>query len=166
MKIRVRVNGRPVELELSRNGDVATVRLDPADPTERAASVRQVQPGLYSVLIGGRSFEVRVEVSANGWTASAGGRRFAVEVEDPRERRRGPGPGLEGRAEVTAPMPGRVVRVLAREGEQVEAGQGLLVVEAMKMQNEMQAPKSGRLVRLTVTEGEAVGAGQILATIE
>ncbi len=165
MKVRVRVNGRPVELELSGNGDAATVRLDRAGPEEGAASVRQVLPGLYSVLLGGRSFEVRLEVSADGWSASAGGHRFAVEVEDPRARRR-PGPGLEGRAEVTAPMPGRVVRVLAREGEQVKAGQGLLVVEAMKMQNEMQAPKSGRLVRLTVREGEAVSAGQVLATIE
>jgi biotin carboxyl carrier protein len=166
MKLRVRVNGRPVELELSRNGDEAQVRLNPADPAARSASVRQVQPGLYSVLVEGRSFEVRVEPSANGWMASAGGRRFAVEVEDPRERRRGAGLGLEGRADVTAPMPGRVVRVLAREGEQVEAGQGLVVVEAMKMQNEMQAPRSGRLVRLSVTEGQAVSAGQVLATIE
>lgn len=167
MKVRIRVNGRPVDVELSPDGDSAKVHLSPPESGERAASVRQVQPGLYWVLIGGRSYEVRVEASSNGWLATAGGKRFAIEIEDPRERRkRGTGIGPEGRADVVAPMPGRVVRVLAREGQTVEAGQGLVVVEAMKMQNEMQAPKSGRVTRLAVTDGEAVAAGQLLATIE
>ncbi|MCS6952510.1 MAG: biotin/lipoyl-containing protein [Bryobacterales bacterium] len=167
MTIRVRVNGRPLDVELSTNGDEAKVRLPPPESGERAASVRQVQPGLYWVLIGGRSYEVRVDASSDGWRATAGGARFAVEIEDPRTRRqRSADIAPSGRAEVTAPMPGRIVRVLAREGESVEAGQGLVVVEAMKMQNEMRAPKRGRVIRLAVGEGESVAAGQLLATIE
>lgn len=167
MKVRVRVNGRPVDVELSPDGDSARVHLPPPESGERTASVRRLQTGLYWVRIGGRSYEVRVEASSDGWLATAGGKRFVVEIEDPRERRkRGTGIGPEGRADVTAPIPGRVVRVLAHEGQTVEAGQGLVVVEAMKMQNEMQAPKSGRLIRLTVAEGQAVAAGQLLATIE
>ena len=63
-------------------------------------------------------------------------------------------------------MPGRVVRLLVAEGERVETGQGIVVVEAMKMQNEMKAPKSGRVVSLAVKEGDAVAAGETLAEVE
>ncbi|HSB13592.1 MAG TPA: acetyl-CoA carboxylase biotin carboxyl carrier protein subunit, partial [Bryobacteraceae bacterium] len=65
-----------------------------------------------------------------------------------------------------APMPGKVVRVLAAEGDLVEAGQGLLVVEAMKMQNEVKAPKAGRVAALAAREGGTVAAGDVLAVIE
>ena len=67
---------------------------------------------------------------------------------------------------IAAPMPGKVVRLLVAEGDAVEAGQGLLVVEAMKMQNEMKAPKPGTVVSLTAREGATVAAGEVLAAIE
>ena len=67
---------------------------------------------------------------------------------------------------MTAPMPGKIVRLLVAEGQTVEAGQGLLVVEAMKMQNEMKAPKAGHVVSLTAREGATVAAGEVLAAIE
>jgi len=63
-------------------------------------------------------------------------------------------------------MPGKVVRLLAAEGQQVQAGQGLLVIEAMKMQNEIKAPRAGRVVSLSVGEGATVTAGQALAVLE
>jgi len=66
---------------------------------------------------------------------------------------------------VTAPMPGKIVRVLVKAGETVEAGQGILVVEAMKMQNEVRSPKSGTVERLLVSENQAVGAGDVLAVV-
>jgi biotin carboxyl carrier protein len=72
----------------------------------------------------------------------------------------------EGLQSVSAPMPGKVVRVLVTEGQSVAAGQGIAVVEAMKMQNEMKAPKSGRVIQLKVREGETVGTGEVLALIE
>jgi biotin carboxyl carrier protein len=65
---------------------------------------------------------------------------------------------------VTAPMPGKIVRVLSAPGEKVEAGQGLLVIEAMKMQNEIRSPKSGTIERLA-KEGNTVQAGEILAVV-
>jgi biotin carboxyl carrier protein len=73
---------------------------------------------------------------------------------------------VEGRQEILAPMPGKVIRVLAAVGDAVEAGQGLLVVEAMKMQNEIRSPKSGKVERLLVKEGQNVNAGEVLAWVE
>ncbi|HWQ03049.1 MAG TPA: biotin/lipoyl-containing protein, partial [Candidatus Nitrosotenuis sp.] len=71
----------------------------------------------------------------------------------------------EGRQEILAPMPGKVVRVLVKSGDAVEAGHGLLVVEAMKMQNEIKSPKSGKVERVLVSEGQNVNAGETLAVV-
>ena len=78
---------------------------------------------------------------------------------------RGTRPGAAGVQTVTAPMPGKVVRVLARPGDEVAAGQGLLVVEAMKMQNEMKTPRAGKVLSMPAKEGATVAAGEVLATI-
>jgi biotin carboxyl carrier protein len=127
----------------------------------------EVATGTYSVLVGGHSYEVRVEPAHSGLRVHAGAREFAVEIDDPRawRRRRGGALEAEGRQEVVAPMPGKVVRVLAQQGDDVEAGQGLFVVEAMKMQNEIRSPKKGKLERLLVTEGRVVNAGEPLAVV-
>ena len=93
---------------------------------------------------------------------------FATEVVDPRTwrcRRHGV-LEAEGRQQVLAPMPGKVVRLLVKVGDKVEAGQGLLVVEAMKMQNEIRSPKSGVVERLQAKEGQPVNAGEVLAWVE
>ena len=74
--------------------------------------------------------------------------------------------GLEGVAEIRAPMPGKIVKLLVGEGAEVRANQGLLVVEAMKMQNEVKSPKGGTVRKLAVKEGDAVGSGDLLATVE
>jgi biotin carboxyl carrier protein len=97
-----------------------------------------------------------------------GSERFAVEVRDPRSlRSRRAATGQEaGPAKILAPMPGKIIRVLAAEGGEVEAGQGLVVVEAMKMQNEIKATKKGRVTRIAVKEGSAVNAGDLLAIVE
>ena len=96
----------------------------------------------------------------------ANGREFQVEIFDPRSwrRRRGAGIELEGRQQLVAPMPGKIVRVLVAAGEQVSAGQGLLVIEAMKMQNEIRSPKSGTVEKLA-REGQTVNAGEVLAIV-
>jgi biotin carboxyl carrier protein len=95
------------------------------------------------------------------------GYRFEIEVRDPRRWIRrsaaGAGGGLEA---VSAPMPGKVVRVLVSAGDSVTAGQGLVVVEAMKMQNEMKASRAGRVSAITAREGATVNAGEVLVTIE
>lgn len=145
MKLRVLVDGEIVDLG---NGEV---------------SVETVEPGVFSVLLDGRSFEVIVD----GGTAWVRGQEFQVELQDPRELSDSAGAdAATGRRELRAPMPGKVIRVLASEGEEVAAGQGIVVVEAMKMQNEMPSPKAGRVVALPVKPGDAVAAGQVLAAVE
>jgi len=121
---------------------------------------------VYSILIGGKSLEVTAEETSKGLLLRANGREFQVEIFDPRSWRRGRGAGieLEGRQRLIAPMPGKIVRVLARAGQHVNAGQGLLVIEAMKMQNEIRSPKSGTVEKLA-REGQTVNAGEILAIV-
>jgi biotin carboxyl carrier protein len=120
----------------------------------------------YSILLGGRSVEITVEETERGLQVRAGGREYQVEIIDPRSWRRGHGAGieLEGRQKLVAPMPGKIVRVLVAEGQQVSAGEGLLVIEAMKMQNEIRSPKSGAVEKLA-REGQTVNAGEVLAIV-
>jgi biotin carboxyl carrier protein len=127
----------------------------------------EVATGTYSVLVGGHSFEVRVETVRDGLRVHAGAQEFAVAIDDPRawRKRHGSAAEAEGRQEVVAPMPGKVVRLLAKQGDEVEAGQGLFVVEAMKMQNEIRSPKKGKLEKLLVTEGQVVNAGEQLGVV-
>ena len=126
-------------------------------------SVEAVEPGIWTVLVNGKSFRVCLD----GTSAWVGDRQFAVQIDDPRElSAEAAAGGAGGRREVKAPMPGRVIRVLVAEGDEVAAGQGLVVVEAMKMQNEMPAPKAGRVVAVGVKAGDAVVNGQLLAAIE
>jgi biotin carboxyl carrier protein len=131
------------------------------------ADAARILPGAYSILLGGRSFEVSVVETAEGLLVHAAGCEFHVEITDLRSwrRRRGGSIELEGRQQVSAPMPGKIASVLAAPGQNVEAGQGLLVIEAMKMQNEIRSPKSGTVERLLVKEGQTVSAGEILAVI-
>ncbi len=164
MKLDVNIAGQARRIEVAGEGRYLRGELD-GRPFQ--ADATQVAPGIYSILIGGRSFEARVEPCGAVLRVQVGGREFSAEVIDPRRwrRRRGAAIEAEGRQQVIAPMPGKVVRVLVRAGEPVEAGQGLLVVEAMKMQNEIRAPKSGAIERLLVADGQAVNAGDILAVV-
>lgn len=127
-------------------------------------SAVEVQPNVWSVLAGGRSHEVFVGPDGR---LVVDGAPLAVEVVDPRAGRKRGAAGLaEGRQLLKAAMPGKVVRVLVVEGAEVEAGQGVLVVEAMKMQNELKSPKCGVVTRIAVAEGATVSAGDLLAVVE
>ncbi len=125
------------------------------------------RPGSYSILINGKSFAVRVERLGAEFRAVTRGWEFASEIQDEREWRRNRGGSVEaeGRQQVLAPMPGKIVRVLVSVGDSVRAGQGLLVVEAMKMQNEIRAPKSGTIDRVRVVEGQTVNAGEVVVIV-
>lgn len=134
-------------------------------------SIVEVEPGVYSVLsTSGRSYEVRVHrqgKSAAAWGVEVNGKSLAVEIEDPRRRSaRGGRAGASGRQNISAPMPGKVVRLLVGAGDLVEAGQGVVVVEAMKMQNEMKSPKAGRVARILTEAGATVAVGDTLVVIE
>ena len=166
MKYQVEINGSRRTVEFTPpSGPAAPTMFSIEDRAVVAEAVR-VSASAYSILIGGRSIEATIEENPRGLIVRAGGREFQVRVFDPRSWRRGRGAGveLEGRQQLVAPMPGKIVRVLAATGQQVEAGQGLLVIEAMKMQNDVRSPKSGTVEKL-VSEGQTVNAGEILAVV-
>jgi biotin carboxyl carrier protein len=112
--------------------------------------------------------KVVLEVKREGGRVSVGGREYGVRMTDPKHLRGAGALGGEqgGRAQVKAPMPGKVVRVLVEAGQVVEAGQGLVVVEAMKMQNELKSPKSGTVSEVRAAAGSTVNAGDVLVVVE
>lgn len=130
----------------------------------------QPEADVLSLLVGGRSYEVRRDGNAQNADLSilVSGRRYAAEISDPRSLRgrKAKAGAVEGPKKIKAPMPGKVVRILAIEGSDVEAGQGVIVIEAMKMQNELKSPKAGKVTKIMAAEGAAVIAGDILAVIE
>ncbi len=123
---------------------------------------------VLSILIEGKAYEVKRERIGADLHLWVGSHRYSVELHDPRSyRSRHGAASLEsGPRKLTAPMPGKVVRVLVREKDKVDGGQSILVVEAMKMQNEIKSPKKGIVQKLAVAEGAAVNAGDVLAIVE
>jgi biotin carboxyl carrier protein len=164
MKLLLKSGHEEQEIEILAPAPECRFRLG---GVEREASVAMPEPGVYSVLLEGRSYEARVERTDRATVVTADGYRFEIQVRDPRRWSRQAGArGGEGSETLTAPMPGKVVRVLAAAGDAVEAGQGILVVEAMKMQNELKTTRSGRVTAVHAQEGATVAAGEPLATIE
>ena len=170
MKFALTIQGQEHTLELDRQNGLACS----LDGTAFAAEIAEVQPGVYSLLIGGRSFAARVASPAGNnsrnsgeYTVEIDGVCYAVTVRDPRRRPRDRTQlALEGQQTVKAPMPGKVVRVLVSEGQAVNAGQGLIVVEAMKMQNEIKCPKAGTVQKILARAGQAVNAGETLLVVD
>jgi biotin carboxyl carrier protein len=166
MKLRAEVDGEELALDVRREGgrvmaDVGGRRYE--------LSAREVGDGEYLLLQEGRVYECRVGVEARGRVeVSVGGRTYAVALSDPKRLRgaRAAAAHEGGRAQLTAQMPGRVVRVFVEAGQAVEAGQPVVVVEAMKMQNEMKSPKDGTVVEVRVESGATVNAGDVLVVIE
>jgi biotin carboxyl carrier protein len=125
--------------------------------------VIEVEPGVYSIVVDGFVHEARVD----GDTVTIAGQRYQLERIDPRKYvRRGAGGVGHGRNSVKAPMPGKIVRVLVKVGDLVESGQGIAVIEAMKMQNELKAAGAGCVISISVKDGDTVIAGAVLAVIE
>ena len=163
MKLDLTVNGVETGVEIVAPAPECRFRVN---GVERRALVKMVEPGVYSLLLDGRVYEARIDRVGTSLVVLVAGERFEVEVRDPRSWSRKSVPGSQGIATIAAPMPGKVVRVVAPPGTEVEAGQPVLVIEAMKMQNELKAPKKGKVKRITVSEGAAVEAGQTLAEVE
>jgi len=153
-------------IELEREGASWRVTLNGQPVSVDAV---EIAPNIFSILLEGQSFEISATPSPDGkLKLQTGSQEFTVEVIDPRawSGRRHGNVEAEGRQQIVAPMPGKVVRLLVKAGDHVEAGQGLLVVEAMKMQNEIRSPKSGTIERVLAKEGQPVNAGEILAWVE
>jgi biotin carboxyl carrier protein len=173
MKLEVRIGGLARQIEIQRTGpNQFAIRSEDGDGNDRDVNdtkidAIKVAPDTYSILVNGRAFEAVVMPAAEGVHVRCGGQEFLAIVSDPRAWQRGRSTlfGSEGKQQITAPMPGRVVRILVSTGEKIAADQGLVVVEAMKMQNEIRAPKAGTIERVFIREGDAVAAGEPLVTI-
>ena len=125
------------------------------------------RPDVLSLLIEGKAYEIKRERTPVDLHLWVGPVRYAAELRDPRSLRGRKSMGTEdaGPKKLVAPMPGKVVRVLVSETQEVEAGQGILVVEAMKMQNEIKSPKKGTVQKIVVREGDSVNPADVLAII-
>jgi biotin carboxyl carrier protein len=159
------VSGKSHRLELEKIDSGWQCRLDGKEVHVDAVLPRR---DVLSLVIEGRCFEVKREQTATDLHLWVGSSRYAVELRDPRSLRSRQASAADetGPRKIVAPMPGRIVRLLASEQSQVEAGQGIIVVEAMKMQNEIKSPKKGTVKKIVAAAGAAVNAGDVLAIVE
>lgn len=165
MVYEVTIDGRSYRLELGRADGRWLCRIDGREVQMDAVLART---DVLSVLIGGKAYEVKRERTATDLHLWVGAARYAAELRDPRSlrSRKTASEDETGPKKLVAPMSGRVVRVLLAENAAVEAGQGVVVVEAMKMQNEVKSPKKGTVQKIVAAEGTNVNAGEALAIVE
>jgi len=166
MNFDIEINGEKHRLSVQKDGDRDRFELD---GKSCLADVQSLQPGLLSLLIDGRSYRILFDPRAGTGPAIAmDERRIPYRIDDPRSlrSRRNAGTNDTGARPISASMPGRIIRILVNVGDQVEAQQGLIVVEAMKMQNELKAPRAGTVTRVAVEVGATVQAGSVLLVIE
>ncbi|MDX2042294.1 MAG: acetyl-CoA carboxylase biotin carboxyl carrier protein subunit [Acidobacteriota bacterium] len=166
MKLQIEIDGQSKEAEFVTVNGLAQLKLG---EQTHSAEVSQPEPDFYVVQLNNRVYRCAVDKLPTGDTEIVvNGKRFPVKVRDKKHLRGNVGvdTGAGGKATLVSPMPGKIVRVLLAVGDEVTANQGVLVVEAMKMQNEVQSPKAGKVAELRVTEGQTVNAGETLAVIE
>jgi biotin carboxyl carrier protein len=164
MTYDITIEGKQHRLDLSRVDGRWSCHLDGREMEVDAILVR---PDVLSIRLGNQAYEVKCESVAGETHLWVGSERFAVEVRDPRSLRgRTRAVDDSGPKKLTAPMPGKIVSVLVSVGDEVTAGAGVMVVEAMKMQNEIKSPKKGTIQKILVSAGAAVNAGDVLAIVE
>lgn len=168
MTLQIEIDGRLRQIRLEPGASAAQYRASIDGGPEIEIEAQLLRPGVLSLHIAGKSYRCVLEEGVEGAAVHLAGERLAYRVDDPRslKSRRSRQSGADGPKSITAPMPGRVVRVLAKIGDQVEAHQGILVIEAMKMQNELKSPKAGKVIDLRVAPGGTVAAGDVLAVVE
>lgn len=168
MKFTVEISGEKHELDIKRDGSRVAAEID---GRRYEVEVRESQPGIYLLVADGHVYQCRVDhptAKLESPEVTVGNRAYAVTLTDPKRFRgaQSSGSHTNGAAQIVAPMPGKVVRVLVEVGASVEAGEGIIVVEAMKMQNEMKSPKTGKVTAINVAAGATVNAGDVLAVVE
>jgi biotin carboxyl carrier protein len=136
------------------------------DGETRLVDARATGAGTLSLLLDGTQHEVHFSAKAERWTVLTDGLSHRFQLLDERARRSGRAAQGPGDKEIRAIMPGKVAAVLVEVGAAVEQGQGILVIEAMKMENEIKAPRTGTVQEIRVKPGQAVEAGELLAVID
>jgi biotin carboxyl carrier protein len=167
VKLKAEVNDQTLDVTITESGDMAHVEID-----GRSYEVKVHESGNSSYLLIHNTtvYDCRVEnapQTKDSLNVSLRNRRHSVAIVDPRRLRTDENSDRHhhGPTELAAQMPGKVVRVLVEVGAKVEKGAGIIVVEAMKMQNEMKSPRDGVVASINVAPGDTVNAGQVLVTI-
>ncbi len=171
MKLKAKLSGNDHEVSLSLADQAAVAEVD---GRHYDLEVRELARGEYLLMSGSSVYKCRVDRKRGSLSSSESfavvlrGGNYDVTVVDPKRLRSAQSSGAHhpGAAEIISPMPGKIVRVLVEAGAHVDADAGVIVVEAMKMQNEMKAPKAGVVVSINAAEGATVDAGDVLAVIE
>ena len=151
------------EIVVTRVGATYVVMLD---GVEHVVDARKLEADFYSILYEGKSYEVSIESVGGSYVVRHGAHEQVVELADASRRGRDDLHRNKGIHHVDSVMPGKVVRVLVAAGDDVQAGQGLVVVEAMKMENEIGSPRAGRVKSVEVTPGQNVETGARLVVLE
>lgn len=169
MKLVAELNDETHEVEIKRgDGLNLTAEID-----GRVYELEASEPELNVYLFkhANRIYQIFVspnEKAGEPFAVNAGNQNYEIKIVDPK-RLRGSGAGssqTEGASEIKTAMPGKVVKVLVETGAEIKQGDGVIIVEAMKMQNEMKAPKDGTIKEIRFPEGATVNAGDVLAIIE
>ena len=173
MTYDVIIDGKPHRIELTPLAPGAPGLEVKVDGRPMMVDAVLAERDVLSLIVYGKSYDIKRETTGQGDNAQmhmiVRGVSFSAEVRDPRSfrsRRKADAADAAGPKKLVSPMPGKVVRILAPAGTKVEAGEGVLVVEAMKMQNEIKSPKAGTVQRIVVEEGAAVDSGQVLAIVD
>ena len=168
MKLQAELNNENHEVEIKRDGDKVFARVDDRQYELEAS---EVEPNVFLLKNDNKIFEIFVSPqNAIGEPYKVKAKNFDFEINliDPKRLRgsKSSGANADGVAEIKTAMPGKLVRVLAEQGAEIKQGEPVLVVEAMKMQNEMKSPKDGIVREIRFAEGATVNAGDVLAIIE
>jgi biotin carboxyl carrier protein len=164
MKYEAEIDGRQMTVELDDRDGRVTARID---QRVYELEVLKPEPSVYLIFNGERVFEASVSsTEPNMLQVAIGNRRFRASIIDRKHRQASAEHSDEGLRQLIAPMPGKVVALLLKPGDEVKTGEGVVVVEAMKMQNVVKSSKAGRIVEVRVSEGDTVNAGQVLAVVE
>jgi len=162
VRLDASVDGHTIRVEVRRRDGGYTVTLD-----GEALDIDLVETGDHfaNLIVDGHSHEIGLETWADGYRVHLPDDTVTVALTEAARGGTRPPRRPVGPTRLTAPMPGRVVRVLAEKGRNVEPGDGLVVIEAMKMENELKAPRKGRVDEVAVREGQAVEAGALLLIV-
>jgi biotin carboxyl carrier protein len=169
LKFNIEVAGEIYTIEVQQNGasSACDYVVTAAESRSGAASVAEIRAGQYSVLDRARSLTVYIAAHGGELEVWVDDARYLLALSDARDRsRKSRRSSVDGPLQISSLMPGKVVKILAAAGTQVKAGQGLVVIEAMKMQNELKAPRDGTVGRIDAVEGATVAANQPLIVIE
>ena len=164
-KFHGQADATPVDIEAPEDGQFMLT----IDGERHVVDALTLDHGAVSLLLDGNSYSVELEEDGEEIRVQVQGQVFHIDAADERRLRLRAGVtsfSVEGRQVVSAPMPGKVVRVLVKVGEEVQAGQGLVVVEAMKMENEIKSPKAGKVTKIFATEGSTVEINAKLVSVE